>query len=313
MPDLAVANLIRDDQIDILVDLSLHSSNTRLLIFAHRPAPIQMTYLGYPGTTGMKSMDYRISDRTIDPEDEIHHFYSEETLYITSYWCYQEPDVAIPVFVSVLPALKNGFITFGCLNNISKISNSTIQCWTQLLNEMPSAKLLLYCPEGDHWEALIEKFSSGGIDRNRIDLLPRQSFVGYFESYRKIDLALDPFPFGGGITTCDALWMGVPVVTLRGKTAVGRGATSILTNIGMSNLIASSEEEYISIAKNLCRDLDALAATRKGLREKFQQSPVMDGRLFAAEMGQLFRQAWVRHCEATNSSETFAQTAGRCP
>ena len=297
MPDLDVANLIRNDQIDILLDLSLHSSNTRLLIFAHRPAPIQMTYLGYPGTTGMKSMDYRISDRFIDPESETSQLYREKTLYVSSYWCYQEPDVAIPVFVSPLPALKNGFITFGCLNNISKISNPTFQCWIQLLHEMPTAKILLYCPEGDHWDVLIEKFCNQGIDKSRIALLARQSFVGYFESYRKIDIALDPFPFGGGITTCDATWMGVPVVTLRGKTAVGRGATSILSNIGMQNQIANTQEEYISIAKGLCSDLEALAATRKGLREKFQQSPVMDGKRFTAEMGQIFRQAWVKYCE----------------
>jgi len=295
--DLALANLIRDDQIDILIDLSLHSSNMRLLIFAHRPAPIQMTYLGYPGTTGMKSMDYRISDRFIDPENETTKLYSEETLYITSYWCYQEPDVAIPVLVSNLPALKNGFITFGCLNNISKISEPAIQCWTNLLKEIPSSKLLLYCPEGDHWDMVTEKFTSRGIDKSRIALLPKQPFAKYFEAYREIDIALDPFPFGGGITTCDALWMGVPVVSLRGKTAVGRGATSILTNIGMPGLIAHSQEEYISIAKGLCSDLERLAATRKGLREKFQQSPVMDGKRFATEMGQLFRQAWVKYCE----------------
>jgi len=300
MPDLAVANLIRDDQIDILVDLSLHSSNTRLLIFAHRPAPIQMTYLGYPSTTGMKNMDYRISDRTIDPENQISQLYSEKTLYISNYWCYSEPDVAIPVFVSALPALKKGFITFGCLNNISKISEPAIHCWTKLLKETPNSKLLLYCPEGDHGDTLIERFSNGGIDKSRIALLARQSFVGYFESYRQMDIALDPFPFGGGITTCDATWMGVPVVSLRGKTAVGRGSSSILSNIGMPGLIANSQEEYISIAKGLCSDLDGLAATRKGLREKFQQSPVMDGKRFAAEMGQLFRQAWVRHCEREN-------------
>jgi len=297
MPDLSVANLISDAQIDILVDLSLHSSSHRLLIFAHKPAPIQMTYLGYPGTTGMKSMDYRISDRFIDPENETTELYSEETLYITSYWCYQEPKVKIPIFVSTLPALKNGFITFGCLNNISKISEPAIHCWTNLLKEIPSSKLLLYCPEGDHWDMVTEKFTSRGIDKSRVALLARQSFTKYFEAYREIDIALDPFPFGGGITTCDATWMGVPVVSLRGKTAVGRGATSILTNIGMPGQIANSQEEYISIAKGLCSDLERLAATRKGLREKFQQSPVMDGKRFAAEMGQLFRQAWVKYCE----------------
>ncbi|MDR2560768.1 MAG: tetratricopeptide repeat protein [Holophagales bacterium] len=296
-PDPAVADLIREDQIDILVDLSLHSSNTRLLVFAYKAAPIQMTYLGYPSTTGMKSMNYRISDRSIDPENEISQIYCEETLYLSSYWCYQEPELKIPVFVSALPALKNGFITFGCLNNISKISAPTIQCWTDLLKEIPTSKMLLYCPEGDHWDIVVERFTSRGIDKSRISLLPRQAFTKYFEAYREIDIALDPFPFGGGITTCDALWMGVPVVSLRGQTAVGRGGTSILSNIGMPGLIAHSQEEYISIAKSLGSDLEGLAATRKSLREKLEKSPVMDGKGFAAEMGQLFRQAWIRYCQ----------------
>ena len=311
LSDLDAISLIQEDQIDILVDLSLHSGDTRLLIFAHRPAPIQMTYLGYPGTTGMKSMDYRISDRFIDPESETAQLYSEETLYITSYWCYSEPGLKIPIFVNALPALKNGVVTFGCLNNISKISEPAIQCWIQLLKEIPSARLMLHCPEGEQRDALIEKFCSKGVDKSRIELHAWQSFPKYFESYHQIDIALDPFPFGGGITTCDATWMGVPVVTLRGKTAVGRGATSILSNIGMQSQIANTQEEYISIANHLCSDLDGLAATRKGLREKFQQSPVMDGKRFAAEMGQIFRQTWAKHCETRNKLEPCAQATER--
>jgi len=307
--DLDAAKLISADQIDILIDLSLHSGNNRLLIFAHRPAPIQISYLGYPSTTGMKSMDYRISDRYMDPENEISQLYCEETLYLSSYWCYSEPTVKIPVFVSTLPALKNDFITFGCLNNISKISQPAIQCWTRLLKEIPNSRLLLYCPEGDHRDAFIEKFSNGGIDKSRISLTARQFFAQYFESYHQIDIALDPFPFGGGITTCDAIYMGVPVVSLRGKTAVGRGGTSILSNIGMPDLIASSQEEYISIAKGQCSDLEGLAATRRGLREKFQQSPVMDGKRFAAEMEQIFRHVWVKHCETKNKLKSCAKTA----
>jgi predicted O-linked N-acetylglucosamine transferase (SPINDLY family) len=296
LSDSDVAILIRKDQIDILVDLSLHSASNRLLIFAHKPAPIQMSYLGYPCTTGMKSMDYRISDRFIDPEDETSKLYSEETLYITSYWCYLEPYLRIPIFVSDLPTLKNGFITFGCLNNIYKISNTAIQCWSQILIETPNSKLMLYCPQGQPRDALIEKFCRNGVDKSRIKLLAWQSFPKYFESYHEIDIALDPFPFGGGITSCDATWLGLPVVSLRGKTAVGRGGASILSNIGLHGLIANSEEEYISIAKNLCSDLEGLAAIRKGLRERLQQSPVMDGKQFADEMGHIFRQAWIRHC-----------------
>jgi predicted O-linked N-acetylglucosamine transferase (SPINDLY family) len=309
LSDFPAANLIRADQIDILIDLSLHSGSNRLLIFPHRPAPIQMSYLGYPSTTGMKSIDYRISDRFIDPENEISHLYSEETLYITSYWCYSEPAIKIPVSVSTLPALKNNFITFGCLNNTSKISEPTIQCWIKLLKEIPNSRLLLYCPVSCHGKALIEKFGNGGVDKSRIVLIARQLFTKYLESYNQIDIALDPFPFGGGITTCDTLWMGVPVVSLRGKTAVGRGSASILSNIGMSDLIANSEEEYISIAKNLCRDLDALAAIRNDLREKLQQSPVMDGRKFAFELGQIFCQTWAKYCRNQNRSEPCAQTA----
>jgi len=297
MSDLDAANLIRKDQIDILVDLSLHSGDNRLLIFAHRPAPIQMSYLGYPSTTGLKSMDYRISDRFIDPENEISQLYSEETLYITSYWCYSEPDLKIPIFVNDLPALKTDFITFGCLNTLVKVSNAAMQCWMRILKETPNSRLLVYCPGGEHRKLFLDRFQNGGVAPSRIELVERQAFKKYLESYHRIDICLDPFPYGGGITTCDAMWMGVPVVSLKGKTAVGRGGASVLSNVGMPGLIANTQEEYISIAKNLAADREGLAAIRKGLREKLEKSPVMDGKRFADEMGHLFRQAWLRYCQ----------------
>jgi predicted O-linked N-acetylglucosamine transferase (SPINDLY family) len=291
-----LANLIREHEIDILVDLSLHSGNNRLPTFALRPAPIQMTYLAYASTTGMKTMDYRISDSYIDPPEDISIFYSEKTLYITSYWCYSPPALKEPIEVNELPALKTGFVTFGSQNNVCKVSNAAINMWARLLKEIPNSRLLISCPEGRHRSSFIDKFKDVGIEHSRIDLVGRQGFNKYFELYHNIDICLDPFPFGGGITTCDAMYMGVPTISLKGATAVGRGGASILSNTGLHGLIANSEEEYISIAKKLASDLQWLAATRKGLRERLQQSPVMDGKRFADEIGAIFRQAWIRHC-----------------
>ena len=295
LTDQDAADLIRGDQIDILVDLSLHTAYNRLPLFAHKPAPVQITWLGYPGTTGMSSIDYRITDRYLDPEEN-NQFYSEKSIYITNYWCYTPPKFDEQLDINELPAFKSGLVTFGCLNNSRKISKATIQCWIRLLKEIANSQLLVYINEGDHRDNFISEFTSNGINASRIQIIGKQSYQRYFEEYQKIDIALDPFPWAGGTTTCDALWMGVPTITLRGKTAVGRGGASILSNVGLFDFIANSQDEYINIAKKLCSDLDTLASIRSGLREKMQKSPLMDAKQFAKEMERVFRQAWISYC-----------------
>jgi predicted O-linked N-acetylglucosamine transferase (SPINDLY family) len=262
--DEQAAKIIRDDEIDILVDLSLHTGGNRLLLFARKPAPIQVTYLGYPGSTGLETMDYRLSDPFLDSDEEqVDH--TERTIRLPlTYWCYRPGGPTSAVIP--LPALSAGTITFGCLNTFQKISSSALDVWRELMKEVPRSRLLLHAPVGRHRQQLIERFETSGIAADRIEFVERLPWHEYIQTYQRIDIALDPFPYGGGITTCDALWMGVPTITLRGKTSVGRGATSILQNLNLPQYIAQTPAQYISEAATLASDLPRLADLRLSLR-----------------------------------------------
>ncbi len=232
VPDEGAADLIRNDRIDILVDLALHSSRNRLLIFARKPAPVQVSYLGYCGTTGLAEIDYRLSDPYMDPPGGEQECYSEQTVRLpSSYWCYQPAGHAPEV--PPLATLSRDCITFGCLNNFAKVSSAALDLWIEILRAVPRSRLLLQAPAGCCREDVLRRFAHHELSSDRVEFVGRQPWEQYLQSYQEIDLALDPFPFGGGITTCDALWMGVPVVTLSGRTAVGRGGRSILSNIGL--------------------------------------------------------------------------------
>jgi predicted O-linked N-acetylglucosamine transferase (SPINDLY family) len=289
--DERVAELVRQDEIDILVDLSLHSAGNRLLAFARKPAPIQLTYLGYAGTTGMETMDYRFSDPQLDPPDADTSCYSETTVRLPDcYWCYQPAGpTAAP---SELPAEKNGYVTFGCLSNFSKVSAPVLKLWQRLMQQAPEARLLLYCPAMPKRKALVEEFSAAGIEASRLDFVDRVPFERYMENYHRIDITLDPFPYGGAITTCDSLWMGVPVVTLAGRTAVGRAGVSVLTTAGLPDLVARSEDEYIAIAAKLAGDRQRLAELRRTLRERLEKSPLTDKKRFARNVEEAYRRMW---------------------
>jgi predicted O-linked N-acetylglucosamine transferase (SPINDLY family) len=288
--DEKAAEQIREDRIDILVDLSLHSANNRLLIFARKPAPVQVTYLAYVGSSGMTAMDYRLSDPYLDPAETDLSVYSETTVRLPrSYWCYP-PGSEFPV--APAPAIERGFITFGCLNNFAKVSPAAIDLWSTILAATPRSRLILHAPPGAHRQQITARLERFGVAGDRIEFVPKQSRHDYERMHARIDIALDPFPYGGGITTCDALWMGLPVVTLSGTTAVGRGGRSILSNVGLPELIAFSPEEYVRIAIDLSRDLDRLAALRKGLRERMLASPLMDAHGFARDVEAAYRQMW---------------------
>jgi predicted O-linked N-acetylglucosamine transferase (SPINDLY family) len=293
--DDQAAEVIRQDKIDILVDLSMHSGGNRLLVFARKPAPVQVTYLGYAGTTGMEAIDYRLSDPYLDPPETDLTVYSEKTIRLPhTYWCYQ-PGGATPE-VTTPPSIKNGYITFGCLNNFAKVSAEAMKLWGRLLATMPNSRLLLHCPSQAHWQPVLSQFAEMGINADRIELVGRQKFPGYIETYGRIDIALDPFPYGGAITTCDSLWMGVPVVTLSGRTAVGRAAQSILCNVGLPELVAKMEDEYIQIAASLAGDPARLESLRASLRQRMADSPVMNTKQFARDIEAAYRMMWKTSC-----------------
>lgn len=295
LSDSELATQIHDDQIDILVDLNLHMGGSRLLAFARRPAPVQMTYLGYCGTTGLTTMDYRITDSYLDLPGSEPNFYCEKPLRLPrSYWCYQPPEkTPDPV---APPVDSTGHITFGCLNNFCKISSPTIQTWGKLLRLIPESRLVLHAHQGSHRQKLLDHFATEQIAPDRIDFLSFVPLAGYFAAYAQIDIALDPFPYTGGTTTCDALWMDVPVVSLAGQTAVSRGGLSILSNIGLTELIAHSTADYIAIATNLAHDVSNLRHLRTNLRHRMCGSPLMDAAGFSREMGLLYRTAWSKWC-----------------
>ncbi len=283
LSDAALAAQIRADKVDILIDLALHMAGTRLLVFARNPAPVQATYLAYAGTSGISAMDYRITDSYLDPPGN-DGFYTEKSIRIPSYWCYQPPPGAPDV--APLPALASKVITFGCFNNFAKVSDSTLQTWGELLRAVPNARLLLHSRPGPHRQRVTD------LVGDRVDFIGGQSYAQYLANHARVDIALDPFPYNGGTTTCDALWMGVPVVTLAGQSAVARAGVSILSNVGLPELIASSREQYIEIASKFASDLDKMSRLRLSLRSQMKSSRLCDAQGFARSMEGAFREMW---------------------
>ena len=293
--DEHAAAMVASDQIDILVDLAVHTARNRLLLFARKPAPIQVTYLGYCSTTGMDAMDYRLSDFYLDPPDADLSGYSEKTIRLAhSYWSYQPmgpvPDVAAS------PAAGCGKITFGSLNKFAKVSEAALDLWLQIIAGVPGSELIFYAQEGSCREEVRQKFERKGISRARLHFVKMQSWEQYIQTWSRIDIALDSFPFGGGITTCDALWMGVPVVTLSGQTAVGRGGRSILSNIGLPEFIAETPEQYVKIAVSLAGDAARLGELRSTLRDRMEHSPVRNPKGHARDVEAAYQEMWRRWC-----------------
>lgn len=301
LSDAQLADRIRADRIDILVDLALHTRGSRLLTFARRPAPVQATWLGYCGTTGLPAIDWRLTDPYLDPPDVPTPWYAERSAWLPStYWCYQPLIEVAPA--GLPPALRNGFVTFGCLNNPNKITPPTAAAWRDLLRRTPGSHLLVHVRSAEHRRRLATEFGADGVDPSRIRFVDRMSLVEYFERYREIDIALDPFPYPGATTTCDALWAGVPVVTLAGATATSRGGLSILSNVGLPQLVARNVGEYVRLARDLAGDLGRLTELRAGLRRRMTDSPLTDAPRFARDIEALFRGMWREWCGRESSS-----------
>jgi predicted O-linked N-acetylglucosamine transferase (SPINDLY family) len=294
--DEQLVDSIRGDRIDILVDLAAHSARNRLLAFARKPAPVQVTYLAYCSTTGVDAIDYRFTDRFLDPPGEDLTHYSERSIRLPDcYWCYSAP--ALPP--DRLPPSDRlpGPPTFGCLNNFAKVTAATLKLWMQLLLRVPEDALLLYARADGHRDRVRLALRQAGVPATRVTFVGRQPLEDYLQTYRRIDVALDPIPFTGGTTTCDALWMGVPVVSLSGRTAVSRGGSSLLANVGMGHLATRSEEQYVDLAAGLMRDVEGLAVLRQELRARLQSSPVMNAPDFARGLEAAFRDMWRTWCE----------------
>jgi protein O-GlcNAc transferase len=294
--DEAAAEMICQDKIDILVDLALHGTDNRLKLMARKPAPVQVTYLGYCGGTGLKAIDYRFSDPFIDPPETDPSVYSEKTFRLPdTYWSY-DPGESVPE-VSPPPSLQNGYITFGSLNNLRKVSRPCMDLWMQILAASPRSRMLMLSYEGSHLDDIRQRFARAGIDPARLDFVGYQSRTAYLQTFARIDIALDSFPYNGGVTTCNSLWMGVPVVTLSGRTSLGRAGSSILNNVGLPDLVATAHEQYVQIALNLAADVNRLSDLRRNLRPMMQRSPLLDGPRHTRNIEAAYRQMWLSWCQ----------------
>ncbi len=279
--DEQAAQVIRDDGIDILVDLSGHTKGNRLMVFARKPAPVQVTWIGYPGTTGLTAMDYRITDNHADPIGQSDSDHVEKLVRMEPcFLCFEPPD---EVLISAsAPVRKNGHITFGSFNNLTKYSESLIAVWAQILHAVPGSKLLLKSSMGGlgdvaGQEQIHKLFASVGITPERVECMGKlDDLRDHLALYNRVDVALDTFPYNGTTTTCEALWMGVPVIALAGQRHASRVSASLLHTVGLPKYIAETEAEYVALAKAAAEDVASLEELRLGLREQLRKSALLD-------------------------------------
>jgi len=295
LSDTQLADLIRADRIDILVDLSLHMGAGRMLVFARKPAPIQVSFAGYPATTGLAAMDYRLTDPFLDAPGQHDDFYAEESVRLPhTFWCY-DPLSPLPA-VNALPAILAGHVVFGCLNSFWKVNDSVAALWGRLMRAVPGSRLAVGAPAGSARERLVRLLD---VDASRVSFVPYASHDDYLAAYHAIDLCLDTFPYNGHTTSLDALWMGVPVITRCGQTAVSRAGFSQLSNLGMTELVAQSDDQFITIATQLAGDLPRLRELHATLRARLRASTLMNPAAFARDIESAYRHMWRRWCEST--------------
>lgn len=314
MDDQAAAKLVRNLGIDILIDLSGYTEGNRLSLFACKPAPVQATWLGYLSTTGLTTIDYRICDIYTDPPGLTEPFHTEKLIRLPdSQWCHISHEALasaaeLPVdfaFTSELPFLKNGYLTLGSFNDSAKLNDQVLTLWSNVLNTLPDARLSIADTRSNRVQQwILSVMKQAGVDGERIEFIPRLDFHEYLAAIAQVDLVLDPFPYNGGTTSLDALIMGVPLVTLAGNHSFARGGVSLLSNLGLTELIAATPQEYVAIVQHLASDPDRLAALRQGLRQRLEQSPLLDGARFTRSLEALYHQMWRVWCESQQHLST---------
>ena len=294
LSDEHAASVVASDWIDILVDLALHTTGNRLGVLAVKPAPVQVSFAGYPSTTGLSTIDYRLTDPHLDPPGGHDDFYTEQSVRLPySFWCYRPHD---DVPVNPLPALAAGHVTFGYLGAFSKINAPTLDLWSSVLAAVPNSKMILMARPGSPRTRTLEYFAGRGIAPARIEFVDYRPRRPYLETYHRVDIVLDSYPYNGHTTNLDALYMGVPVVTLYGQTAVSRAGLSQLTNLGLGPLATDDPARFMQIATGLASDLNTLSSLRATLRERMQGSPLTDAKAYTRAIESAYRGMWQRFC-----------------
>ena len=301
MTDDELAARVRRDQIDILIDLSGHTGYNRLLVFARKPAPIQMTWLGYQATTGLSAVDYRITEESLDPTGTTEAFHSEKLLRLPSSGAFSP--VSNSPDVSELPAFKGEHFTFACLNNPSKISNEALSLWAQILVKAPHSQLLI----GNATPALADRltavFAQHGIAKDRLLFHAKVSLHDYLQLHQRIDMALDTFPYNGGTTTFHSLWMGVPIIALQGELAISKVGTSIMSGLGLSQFCAASTEQYVERAVHFSNHLQELSVVRSALRPQLAALLGTLTTVITSALEKAFENCWHSYCAASQKTE----------
>ena len=302
LSDQALAQKIRDDGIDVLFDLSGHTALSRLAMFAWRPAPIQVTWLGYMGTTGLAAIDYLLADPWTLPESEEAHFSEKIWRLPETYVCFTAPREEVPV--GELPARRNGCVTFGSFNNLNKLNDAVVALWARVLERTPASRLLLKAKQFEDAsvrQSVAERFGARGVDPARLTLKGHSPSRGeHLADYRDIDIALDPFPYPGITTSVEGLWMGVPLLTLAGERFQSRQGMGLLTNAGLARWIAADKDDYVAKSAAYAADLESLAALRAGLRQSVLASPLFDAPRFARHFEAALRAMWKDWCGRRN-------------
>jgi protein O-GlcNAc transferase len=303
--DEQLAKKIRDDNIDILIDLSGHTAKNRLPMFAWKPAPVQATWLGYFATTGLEAIDYLIADPWIAPASTEKQFVEKIQRLPESYLCFTPPDVDVPL--NALPALTHGHITFGCFNNLTKMNEAVVALWARVLLAVPGSQLLLKTRALNSAEArqsVVERFATHGIRSAQLILEGAAPRAELLAAYQRVDIALDPFPYPGGTTSVEALWMAVPVLTLAGDTFLSHMGESILQNAGLPDWVAADENDYVARAATHAHDLNRLAILRSGLRQQVLTSPLFDAQRFAHHFEMALREMWTIWCNQQEGKQS---------
>ena len=302
LDDVEVINQIREDGIHILVDLAGHTRKNRLPIFVNKPAPLQVSWAGHLASTGIPEIDYIIGDPHVTPPESKEHFV-EKILRLPNIWCsFSKPDFKIEK-IETIPALKNGFVTFGCFNNPNKLNEKVINSWAKILNVVPDSRLILKNGLFRYKllkEKIIYLFKKHHINIDRLILEEGSPRKELLETYNKIDIALDPFPYSGGTTSFEAIWMEVPVLTKKGSTFISRSTESINYNSGLSDWVATDENEYIAKAIEFSGNLKLLSETKKNLRQGAHNSPLFNASLFAEHFKDNMWQIWKKYINKNN-------------